>query len=591
MPVVIHKYKTRLSSNTILPINYNMFDNDNDNDTQDDSDYDSDSDPDYKYETSSENDEKFTLNKIIHKRKNFNKRRKIYHRNDDNNESSFSIIMSANHNTNNNSLIDYLTNKANQVLLSKNYNQPEELDSNNDDVFDYIDTLKDKKSKSKSKKMSKKQCIELENKKTNNKINKEFSDLFNKKEKNLNNNFYFKKYLNLDEKTRIITQVKNLKDKSSNNKPYLFNLLDLDIPDNYKLIAMKKISLLEDMADNHIGGEYYKLKLWIDTFLKIPFNKYNNLTITYADNIDKCQEFIMDAKSKLDSVVFGLNDAKLQILQLIGLWLVNPNAIGCSIAIKGPMGTGKTTLIKEGVSKILQRPFAMIALGGCCNSGFLDGHEYVYEGSKYGKIIDILIQTQSMNPIILFDELDKVSDTPQGNEIIGVLTHLTDVTQNMCFADKYFTEIEIDVSRALYIFSYNNDNINPILKDRMYKIETQGYKIKEKITIAKDYLIPKISNQVKIEKDDIIFTNNIIEYIVNNYCENESGVRNLKRCIEIIYTKLNLCKLIKNDEKSIKEYFNLNNQISLPVTLNETHISNLLIKSNINSNPPFGMYT
>ena len=115
----------------------------------------------------------------------------------------------------------------------------------------------------------------------------------------------------------------------------------------------------------------------------------------------------------LDKAVYGLNDAKMQIMQLIGQWIVNPTAIGSAIAIKGPMGTGKTTLVKEGISKILNRPFALIALGGATDSSVLEGHGYTYEGSTWGKIVDILIQTKCSNPVIYFDELDKVSDTPQ----------------------------------------------------------------------------------------------------------------------------------------------------------------------------------
>jgi ATP-dependent Lon protease len=116
-----------------------------------------------------------------------------------------------------------------------------------------------------------------------------------------------------------------------------------------------------------------------------------------------------------------LNDAKMQIMQMIGQWISNPKAVGTAIAIKGPMGTGKTTLVKEGISKILNRDFAFLALGGATDSSFLEGHGYTYEGSTWGKIVDILIKSKSMNPVIYFDELDKISETPKGEEIAGIL--------------------------------------------------------------------------------------------------------------------------------------------------------------------------
>ena len=148
-------------------------------------------------------------------------------------------------------------------------------------------------------------------------------------------------------------------------------------------------------------------------------------------------KFMEGSKKILDEAVYGLNDAKMQIMQMIGQWITNPDAIGTAIAIKGPPGTGKTTLVKEGISKILNRDFAFIALGGATDSSSLEGHGYTYEGSTWGKIVDILIQTKCMNPVIYFDELDKISDTPKGEEIVGILTHLTDVTQNNQFHDKY----------------------------------------------------------------------------------------------------------------------------------------------------------
>jgi ATP-dependent Lon protease len=416
---------------------------------------------------------------------------------------------------------------------------------------------------------------------------KKFDKILNYQEDELE---YFKKKMTLKQQIDCINKLENLKSKISINKPHLIHLLELDIPDIFKACALKKINIMREMAESN-SSEYYKIKLWVDTFIKLPFNKYCNLPISYAGNIEDCHKFIDNARITLDNIVYGLNDAKLQILQLLGLWIVNPNAIGTSISIKGPPGTGKTTLIKDGISKILSRPFALIALGGAGDSGYLDGHDYTYEGSKYGKIIDVLIQSQCMNPVILFDELDKISDSPRGQEIVGVLTHLTDTTQNNNFSDKYLSEIELDLSKSLYIFSYNDEyKINPILKDRMYKIETLGYKLQDKLVIAKKYLIPKINEQVKFNKDEIIFTDNILEFIINNYTNNEYGVRNLKRCLEIIYTKLNLSRLIRSDINIFDKNSKICEKIQFPVELNEEIVDKLIIKNNVDS-IPFGMYT
>ena len=187
-------------------------------------------------------------------------------------------------------------------------------------------------------------------------------------------------------------------------------------------------------------------------------------------------------------------------MQLLGLWLVNPNAVGSAIAIKGPMGTGKTTLIKDGISKILNRPFALVALGGCGDSGFLDGHDYTYEGSKYGKIIDILIQAGCMNPIILFDELDKISDTPKGEEIVGVLTHLTDVNKPS-FADKYMSEISLDMSKAL-IFSPIMMNLGLILflETECIKLKLKDIKSKKNLLFVMIIYFPKSMNNPNLKR-------------------------------------------------------------------------------------------
>ena len=216
-------------------------------------------------------------------------------------------------------------------------------------------------------------------------------------------------------------------------------------------------------------------------------------------------------------------------MQMIGQWISNPKSVGTAIAIQGPMGTGKTTLVKEGISKILNRPFAFLPLGGATDSSYLEGHSYTYEGSVWGKIVDILINSKSMNPVFYFDELDKVSDTPKGEEIIGILTHLTDTTQNSQFHDKYFSNIDFNLSKALFIFSYNDEaKVNSILKDRMYRIKTKGYGTKEKTTIANKYLIPAIVKNVNFNPEDIIVPDETIEYIINTYTEKEKVLEILK---------------------------------------------------------------
>ena len=421
--------------------------------------------------------------------------------------------------------------------------------------------------------------------KTGNKNYKTFTKILDLEN---NESKYFKQYMSPEEQDVAIEKLSAIKKLTTVDTPYLIHLVNIDIPDAYKACALRKINALRTME--HDNGEYYKVKSWVDAFIKLPFNKYNNLPITFADGIDECHSFMKSAKNTLDSVVYGLEDAKMQIMQLIGLWLVNPNAVGSAIAIKGPMGTGKTTLIKDGISKILNRPFALVALGGCGDSGFLDGYAYTFEGSKYGKIIDILIQSGCMNPVILFDELDKISDTPKGEEIAGVLTHLTDTTQNTDFSDKYLSEISLDMSRALYIFSYNDESkVNPILKDRMYKIETKGYTTKDKVVIFKNYLVTKIQEQTKFSPEDIVFTDEIIEYIITDFTEQEAGVRNLKRCVEIIYTKLNLYRLMKSEENLFQSSLKLDDKVEFPFHLKRNIIDKLLTRTQKND-LPLGMY-
>ena len=399
-------------------------------------------------------------------------------------------------------------------------------------------------------------------------------------DKNTMNDISFFNKMEPEQQIKIIKELREINRITRIEKPYRLTLLESNIPAIFKSVAMKKVTSLRYMEPG--SGEFYKIKNWTDTFMRIPFGKIETLPISLSDGVNACHDFMEKAKNILDKAVFGLNDAKMQIMQMLGQLITNPSSIGTAIAIHGPPGTGKTSLVKEGISKILNRPFAFIALGGATDSSFLEGHSYTYEGSMWGKIVQILIDSKCMNPVIYFDELDKISDTPKGEEIAGILTHLTDTTQNNQFHDKYFAEIDFDLSKCLFIFSYNDESkVNPILRDRMYRIQTKGYDKKQKLTISNNYLLPKIREQVKFEESDIIIPEETIQYIVENFCANEDGVRNLKRCLEIIYTKLNLYRLMKPGSNIFEEDMSM--KVTFPFTVTKQMVDKL-IKINKDNN-------
>lgn len=407
------------------------------------------------------------------------------------------------------------------------------------------------------------------------------------KDKNTMNDFEFFNKLQVEEQKKIIKELREINKITRIEKPYRLTLLESDMPVLFKGAAMKKINSLRYMEPG--SGEYYKIKNWVDTFMRIPFGKYQTLPINIDNGVEHCHDFMENAKKTLDAAVYGLNDAKMQIMQMMGQLITNPSSIGTAIAIQGPMGTGKTTLVKEGISKILNRPFAFIALGGATDSSFLEGHSYTYEGSTWGKIVQILVDSKCMNPVIYFDELDKISDTPKGEEIAGILTHLTDTSQNNQYHDKYFAEVDFDLSKCLFIFSYNDESkVNPILRDRMYRIHTKGYDKKQKTIISNNHLLPKIREQVKFSESEIIIPDETLHYIMENHCNKEDGVRNMKRCLEIIYTKLNLYRLMKPGTNLFEESMTLKVEFPFKVT---TDIVDKLITKEKDDNPSFrGMY-
>jgi len=296
---------------------------------------------------------------------------------------------------------------------------------------------------------------------------------------------------------------------------------------------------------------------------------------------DNSRSSAFPCKEYLDQAVYGHEEAKTQIIQVFAQYLTNPKGNGKILALQGPMGNGKTTLIKNGLSKALDKPFYFIGLGGSTDSSYLNGHSYTWEGARPGIIVQALQTNNVLDGIVYFDELDKVSKTDRGSEIYYCLCHITDNTQNSEYQDKYLANINIDLSSNMFVFSFNDKSkINPILLDRLMVINTKGFNNQEKIKIVKGYLLPSICRDIGISESLITIDDNTINYIINNYTK-EEGVRTLKKSLEKIISYFNLVKLLPPTE-TLDGLLKVKN-IRFPIIIDNNTVDILLEEKNRSS--------
>jgi len=376
---------------------------------------------------------------------------------------------------------------------------------------------------------------------------------------------YFSK-LSDQEKLNALTNIKEINNYQVDDKPILFKIMELPLPISQKNHILKTYT---ELASSRTPEN--KLKSWFDSLMTIPFGQFKGINLK-SIKTKKVKIFLDNLKNIMDDAVYGHDEAKRQIIQIMGQQIRNPDSKGNVLGIYGPAGVGKTELIKNGIAKAMDKPFVFISLGGATDSSFLEGHSYTYEGSIYGRIVNGLITSKCMDPIIYFDELDKVSKTHKGDEIINILIHLTDPVQNSHFRDKYFHGIDIDLSRATIIFSFNDiSNVNPILLDRITTVETKYLMISQKVHIAQNYLLPTMMQEMGLNYGDINIDDELIKHLITTYT-NEGGVRKLKALLYNVSRELNLANLIKIPiaEDTIEFPFNLKME-HLQVLLKNKH--------------------
>jgi endopeptidase La len=363
---------------------------------------------------------------------------------------------------------------------------------------------------------------------------------------------YFSLMSHKDRETTL-DNLKEINNYENKDKPVVFQIMELDLPVVQKNHLFKNyMTVASSRYDNN------KLKQWVDSAMQIPFGKFKGINLN-SIKTEKVKEFLNDLQKSMDNAAYGHDEAKRQIIQMMGQQIRNPKAKGNILGLWGPPGNGKTSLIKNGIAPAMDKPFVFISLGGASDSSFLEGHSYTYEGSVCGRIVNGLMAAKCMDPVIYFDELDKISKTPKGDEITNILIHLTDPVQNTLFRDKYFHGLDIDLSKATFIFSFNDPcNVNHILLDRITCIETKYLLISQKIHISKNYLLPTMFKEMGFIENAVNFSDEVLREIVNKYTR-EGGIRKLKSLLYNIVRELNISNLLqtKLNDREVKFPFTI----------------------------------
>ncbi|WP_196001304.1 endopeptidase La [Clostridium sp. 1001271B_151109_B4] len=284
------------------------------------------------------------------------------------------------------------------------------------------------------------------------------------------------------------------------------------------------------------SSEANNIRNYLDWLVAIPWNKATKDSF----NIKKAQEI-------LDNEHYGLSEVKERILEYLAVKQYTKSLKGPILCLVGPPGVGKSS-IAESVAKSLSRKFVRISLGGIRDEAEIRGHRRTYIGAMPGRIIFALKESKVNNPLILLDEIDKLSNDYKGNPADALLEVL-DPKQNKTFRDSYM-EVETDLSNVMFITTANSlDTIPPALLDRMEIIQVSGYTYDEKFNIAKKYLLKRVMDECKVENNAIKISDNAIKEIINGYTR-ESGVRDLERQINKVVRK-SITELIKTNKKNI----------------------------------------
>ncbi len=324
----------------------------------------------------------------------------------------------------------------------------------------------------------------------------------------------------LREQMRIIQEQLGEEDGDENFK-YMTKAMSIECDEKSREKLLKEVEKLSKLPP--FSQEAFVIKNYLDTVLELPWGKYtkSKLSLTKAESV-------------LEKDHYGLKKVKERILEFLAVYMLNPKIKGQIICLAGPPGIGKTSIAKS-VAKAMGRKYARVSLGGVRDEADIRGHRKTYIGAMPGRIITALQQAGSSNPLILFDEIDKLCSDIKGDPSSAMLEVL-DSEQNNAFRD-HFVEIPFDLSKAVFITTANNVSAIPEpLLDRMDVIELPSYTAEEKFHIAKEHLLPKQIKEHGLKASQLKITDDALHDIIQFYTK-EAGVRSLERLIASICRK------------------------------------------------------
>ncbi|MGP3972763.1 endopeptidase La [Streptomyces sp. 8N114] len=320
-------------------------------------------------------------------------------------------------------------------------------------------------------------------------------------------------------------------DPEDESEDYRARVEAADLPEEVKKAALKEVDKLERSSDQSPEGSW--IRTWLDTVLEMPWNERTE------DAYD-----ISGAQAVLDADHAGLQDVKARITEYLavrkrraerGLGVVGGRRGGAVLALTGPPGVGKTSL-GESVARAMGRKFVRVALGGVRDEAEIRGHRRTYVGAQPGRIVRAIKEAGSMNPVVLLDEVDKVGSDFRGDPAAALLEVL-DPAQNHTFRDHYL-EVELDLSDVVFLATANVlEAIPQPLLDRMEVVELDGYTEHEKITIARDHLLPRQLERAGLESGEVTFEEAALRKLAAEYTR-EAGVRSLERSVQRVLRKV-----------------------------------------------------